>query len=123
MKTFCTHKGEKHEVTGFHINSDEYMSEHHELHKYCIDTKDSKGGLVRVPLVMCKDITQVGWLNYDDDTVYSADTHTPKNMLDVLEELRSAIQAAEEFGLLRTESGDVITGAVRSDDGFVLTED
>ena len=44
-------------------------------------------------------------------------------MLDVLEELRSAIQAAEEFGLLRTESGDVITGAVRSDGGFVLTED
>ncbi|CAH0531858.1 hypothetical protein CTH30272_04106 [Allocatenococcus thiocycli] len=41
----------------------------------------------------------------------------------VLENLRDAIQQAEQFGLLRTESGQVITGAVSSEDGIVLTED
>ncbi|MFG0448334.1 hypothetical protein [Vibrio sp. YQ_11] len=39
-----------------------------------------------------------------------------------LENLRDAIQQAEQFGLVRTESGQVITGAVSSDDGIVLTE-
>lgn len=41
---------------------------------------------------------------------------------DVLENLRDAIQEAEQFGLVRTESGQVITGAVESEDGIVLTE-
>ncbi|MDF5166538.1 hypothetical protein P3612_11085 [Vibrio parahaemolyticus] len=40
----------------------------------------------------------------------------------VLENLRDAIQQAEQFGLVRTESGQVITGAVSSDDEIVLTE-
>jgi len=46
-----------------------------------------------------------------------------KYMDEVLENLRNAIQAAEQFGLLRTESGQVITGAVESKDGVVLTEE
>lgn len=38
-----------------------------------------------------------------------------------LEVLRDAVQNAEQFGLVRTGSGSVITGAVDSKDGFVLT--
>lgn len=45
-----------------------------------------------------------------------------KTLKAVLENLRDAIQQAEQFGLVRTESGQVITGAVSSDDGIVLTE-
>lgn len=41
----------------------------------------------------------------------------------VLENLRQAIQDAEEFGIVRTESGQVITGAVFLDGSVVLTED
>ncbi|EJC6931189.1 hypothetical protein [Vibrio parahaemolyticus] len=37
--------------------------------------------------------------------------------------LREAIQEAEVFGLVRTESGQVITGAVITDDGVVLVEE
>jgi len=40
----------------------------------------------------------------------------------VVEELREAIQNAEEYGIVRTESGQVITGAVSTDDGIILTE-
>ncbi len=36
--------------------------------------------------------------------------------------LRVAIQEAEPYGLVRTENGQVITGAVESDHGIVLTE-
>lgn len=43
-------------------------------------------------------------------------------MAKVLEKLREAIQEVEEFGLARTESGQVITGAVESPDGIILTE-
>lgn len=41
----------------------------------------------------------------------------------VLEKLRTAIQEAEEFGMVRTEDGKVITGAVATDSGIVLVED
>ena len=41
----------------------------------------------------------------------------------VLEELRDAIQSAEDFGLVRTEDGTVITGAVMSENGVVLTKE
>ena len=44
-------------------------------------------------------------------------------MKKALEQLRKAIQNAEQFGLVRTESGQVITGAVESENGIVLTED
>lgn len=37
--------------------------------------------------------------------------------------MRNAIQVAEEFGLIRTESGQVITGAVTSEDGIVLVKE
>ena len=47
--------------------------------------------------------------------------NTEKNK--VLEDLRVAIQNAEQFGLVRTESGQVITGAIDSEDGIVLSED
>jgi hypothetical protein len=40
-----------------------------------------------------------------------------------LEDLRVAIQNAEQFGLVRTENGQVITGAIDSENGIVLTED
>ncbi|MCG6346705.1 hypothetical protein K6U40_14565 [Vibrio fluvialis] len=40
-----------------------------------------------------------------------------------LELLRDAIQNAEQFGLVRTESGQVITGAIDSEHGFVLVEE
>lgn len=40
-----------------------------------------------------------------------------------LERLRDAIQGAEELGLVRTEDGTVITGAVKSDDGIVLVRE
>jgi len=36
--------------------------------------------------------------------------------------LREAIQDAEEYGLVRTENGQVLTGAVESEHGVVLTE-
>ena len=42
-------------------------------------------------------------------------------MKKALEDLRTAIQNAEEFGLVRTEEGKVITGAIESDKGIVLT--
>jgi hypothetical protein len=41
----------------------------------------------------------------------------------VLENIRVAIQDAEQFGLVRTESGQVITGAIDSPDGIILTEE
>ncbi len=41
----------------------------------------------------------------------------------VLENLRVAIQEAEAFGLVRTESGQVITGAVEAEGSVVLTEE
>lgn len=37
--------------------------------------------------------------------------------------LRNAIQVAEEFGLVRTESGQVITGANVSENGIVLVKE
>ncbi|ELE2164745.1 hypothetical protein RC856_001422 [Vibrio fluvialis] len=40
-----------------------------------------------------------------------------------LELLRNAIQNAEQFGLVRIENGQVITGAVDSENGFVLIEE
>ncbi|STQ75517.1 hypothetical protein [Grimontia hollisae] len=40
----------------------------------------------------------------------------------VLEKLRTAIQEAEAFDLVRTENGQVITGATFEDGGFVLKE-
>lgn len=40
-----------------------------------------------------------------------------------LELLRDAIQNAEQFGLVRTESGQVITGAVDSENGITLVEE
>lgn len=39
-----------------------------------------------------------------------------------LENLREAIQQAENFGLVRTEDGKAITVAVATDDGIMLTE-
>lgn len=36
--------------------------------------------------------------------------------------MREAIQECEELGLVRTESGQVITGAVISENGIVLVE-
>ncbi|CAH0528294.1 hypothetical protein CTH30272_01969 [Allocatenococcus thiocycli] len=45
------------------------------------------------------------------------------NKEQVLMRLREAIQEAEVFGLVRTESGQVITGAVITDDGVVLVEE
>ncbi|SHO57876.1 hypothetical protein [Vibrio quintilis] len=41
----------------------------------------------------------------------------------VVENLREAIQQAEQFGLVRTENGQVITGAIVSENSIVLTED
>ena len=41
----------------------------------------------------------------------------------IIENLRIAIQDAEELGLVRTETGRVITGAVLVDGSVVLTED
>lgn len=40
-----------------------------------------------------------------------------------LELLRDAIQNAEQFGLVRTESGQVITGAIDTENGIVLVEE
>lgn len=40
----------------------------------------------------------------------------------VLEDLRLALQNAEQFGLVRTECGTVITGAIESEHGIILTE-
>lgn len=39
-----------------------------------------------------------------------------------LEAIRVAIQDAEAFGLVRTEDGKVITGAIATEFGVVLTE-
>lgn len=44
-----------------------------------------------------------------------------KVMDKILEDLRIALQAAEVFGLVRTESGQVITGAVEEEGKVVLT--
>lgn len=41
-------------------------------------------------------------------------------MTDALEALRTAIQNAEQFGLVRTEGGTVITGAIESEHGIML---
>ena len=40
-----------------------------------------------------------------------------------MELLRDAIQNAEQFGLVRTDSGQVITGAIDTENGFVLVEE
>ncbi|WP_187985129.1 hypothetical protein [Vibrio metschnikovii] len=40
-----------------------------------------------------------------------------------VEELRIAIQNAEQFGLVRTEDGSVITGAIATERGIMLVED
>ncbi|ELL9329711.1 hypothetical protein RX455_001464 [Vibrio fluvialis] len=40
-----------------------------------------------------------------------------------MELLRDAIQNAEQFGLVRTESGQVITGAIDTENGIVLVEE
>ena len=40
-----------------------------------------------------------------------------------IEKLRDAIQLCEEFGLVRTEDGSVITGAIRSEHGVVLVKE
>lgn len=44
------------------------------------------------------------------------------NKTKIVHALRNAIQDAEEFGLVRTESGQVVTGATLQDDGITLTE-
>ena len=45
-----------------------------------------------------------------------------ENREDVLHDLREAIQNAEQFGLVRTENGQVVKGAIDSEDGIILTE-
>ena len=45
-----------------------------------------------------------------------------QEMKQALETLRQAIQEAEQFGLVRTETGQVITGAIETENGIVLTE-
>ena len=42
---------------------------------------------------------------------------------EVLENLRDAIQQAEQFGLLRTENDEVITGAIDSIHGLILVRE
>ncbi|WP_417585324.1 hypothetical protein [Nitrincola sp.] len=44
-------------------------------------------------------------------------------MQKAVEALREAIQEAEQFGLVRTEDGSVITGAVATEHGVMLVED
>lgn len=46
-----------------------------------------------------------------------------KEMNEALEALRTAIQNAEKFGLVRTENGTVVTGAVGSEHGIVLVNE
>lgn len=41
----------------------------------------------------------------------------------ILDNLRTAIQEAEAMGLVRTEDGTPITGAVITNDGIVLTSE
>lgn len=40
-----------------------------------------------------------------------------------LENLRNAIQDAEQFGLIRTQNGGVVTGAIEENGSIVLTKD
>lgn len=42
---------------------------------------------------------------------------------EILEKLRDAIQQAEELGLVRTEDGTVITGAILGEFGVILTKE
>ncbi|WP_419237937.1 hypothetical protein ACN08P_11290 [Photobacterium leiognathi subsp. mandapamensis] len=57
------------------------------------------------------------------DVVEDAEWSPVEQELDedkVLENLRDAIQDAEQFGLVRTQTGEVITGAVSTEHGIVL---
>lgn len=45
------------------------------------------------------------------------------DMQKAVELLRAAIQEAEQFGLVRTEDGSVITGAMATEYGIMLVED
>lgn len=42
---------------------------------------------------------------------------------EVVIKLREAIQEAEEFGLIYTDKGQVVTGAMIEDGSIILTED
>jgi hypothetical protein len=46
---------------------------------------------------------------------------TNNQINEVIERLRGAIQDAEQFGLVRTEADCVITGAIESEHGIILT--
>lgn len=45
------------------------------------------------------------------------------NKTSAVQSLRAAIQQAEGLGLVRTEDGTVITGAIETSDGIVLVKE
>ncbi|WP_318515003.1 hypothetical protein [Photobacterium leiognathi] len=60
------------------------------------------------------------------DVVEDAEWSPVEQELDeekVLEQLRDAIQDAEQFGVVRTKTGEVITGAVITEHGVVLVDE
>ena len=58
MKTYCTYKGEKHEVICFGERLDSYMKEYLCMNKFYVDTKDPYKRYTRVDLVECTDFRQ-----------------------------------------------------------------
>ncbi|EDL67447.1 MULTISPECIES: hypothetical protein [Pseudomonadota] len=57
------------------------------------------------------------------DLVNNTESNEIKTVQEAAILLREAIQAAEEFGLVRTEDGQVITGAQLSEHGVILVKE
>ncbi|HGF5096711.1 TPA: hypothetical protein ACF373_003854 [Vibrio parahaemolyticus] len=79
-------------------------------------------GLGATELADGKKTALIVWVDADKYNNALANAKTMKKP-SIVESLREAIQQAEELGLVRTEDGTVITGAIETDDGIVLVKE
>ena len=79
-------------------------------------------GLGATDLADNKKTALIVWVDADQyNTALKAAKTLPATSL--VEKVRVAIQEAEELGLVRTEDGTVITGAIDTPDGIVLVKE
>jgi hypothetical protein len=58
MATYCTYRGQEHEVLGFGCNSDKKMKDFCLLNKFTVQTTDPYGRHTTVDLVSCSNFRQ-----------------------------------------------------------------
>ncbi|MCU8219795.1 Lar family restriction alleviation protein [Vibrio vulnificus] len=89
-----------------------------------VETKSKKNTwLYEGDVVHCAECNKKGLIEAIEQSVVEVVWEELDDRQHALEALRDAIQNAEQFGLVRTDDGKVITGANDSGQGFVLVEE